>query len=170
MRVEAKVFIPGKLFDVDAVRLELLNAMRRLGTETRRKYAQTYATWQHEPHFEQKVSLTRSSREGGVEVWTDDEQYGYVENGTSPHPIVPHNPSGLLTYQRDFTPKTTPRVIGSSAGGKSGRWTRRRAVKHPGNKACEFSSVICDQMEPRLQEEVDAAIQKAMAKAGGKRP
>lgn len=81
--------VPKEVFNIDAVRLELLNALRAQGREIQREYKATTKTWKHKPKFEMKISLKRMAPEASVIVWTDDRIYGYVDRGTQPHPIVP---------------------------------------------------------------------------------
>ena len=94
-------------------------------------FMKTIETWDHKPNFDKSVKREGFNIVG--ECSTDDDVYGWVNNGTSPHPIFAVK-SERLHFQTGFTPKTKPRWIGSKSGGKSGDWVHPRSVQHPGIK------------------------------------
>jgi len=173
-------FMPKELINIDAVRLQLLNALRAEGREIRRDFWKTTRTWKHKPKFEMKVSLKRVAAEGSIEVFTTDEIYGYVSGGTRRHIIKPkvrrRGPRGrfakaakTLAFPSSSTPKTRPGVVGSGRGGSSGPTVFRRQVMHPGIKARKFDEAIKAKIEKtrRFQKRIDAAIAKGLAKVSG---
>ncbi len=129
MAILIKEIKPSRL-KVDAMRLELLNAMRKVGTEVKKDYEKTTKTWKHKPKFEVSVSLKQPGPTLIVE--TDDEIYGYVDKGTKPHLIFAGIYTGksnkkALAFPSKFGAKTRPGVIGKATfrADKTGRFTFR---------------------------------------------
>ena len=54
--IVVKAIKPSRLRE-DAMRLELLNAMRRVGTGIKKDFEATTKTWKHKVKFEQLISL-----------------------------------------------------------------------------------------------------------------
>ncbi len=162
--IQTKVIKPGRL-KVDKIRLEMLNENRKQGRYIKKQYEKTVETWEHKPKFEVLIGL--SSTEATVLVGTDDEIYGYVDEGTRPHPIVPKasNPHQRLFFQEGYVAKTQPGVLGSQAGGKFGTLVVAKAVQHPGTKARGFTQMIQDKTRKRYQRDMLKAVQRGAEKA-----
>lgn len=158
-----KVIKPSRLRD-DALRLELLNAMRRMGTKIKGDFEKTTATWKHKPKFEVLVSLKGVGPT--VVVDTNDEIYRYVSEGTKPHVIRPRTPGGRLAFQGTYTAKTSPGVIGSTSGGSSGDMVYAREVHHPGTQARDFHKVISKEWQGKFKREMEEAMRKAARDTG----
>jgi len=71
-------------------------------------------------------------------------------------------PQAYLHYQRDYTAKTTPGVLGSQRGGKSGPWVLARLVHHPGIRARGFSGMVANELQAEL-ERVAVDVSKQLA-------
>jgi hypothetical protein len=169
--VVVKQIKPKKLRE-DAMRLTLLNAMRAFGTEMKKEFEKTTRTWKHKPKFEIIRALSANLGKVEVAVMTDDEIYGYVNNGTKEHIIEPKKPGGKLFFiwggPGSYTPKTTPGVIGSQSGSNSGEPTARAWVLHPGSEARNFDKAVGDLMEPRFKTKMEQAMKEAAQKSGHK--
>lgn len=171
--VKVTGFIPKEVIDIDAVRLELLNALRAEGREIERELKKTTATWDHKVTFEMEVSLRRVAVEGYVRVWTDDEIYSYVNDGTPPHlmgPIHPVNKRALRIPTGGTRPKTRPGRIASYRGGARGPFILRKSTKqftHPGSEARDFTGTIVKRIERtrRFEKRLDEAVSRGLAKA-----
>lgn len=161
--ITIKAIVPKDVLSVDKVRLELLNELRKSGTRLRREFGKTTATWNTEVKFDQKVSLRAGA---AVDVWTDNEIYGYGNDGTPAHTITPRT-APFLQFQTGYTAKTQPRVIGSRSGGKSGPYRRAASVNHPGMEAREFDSVIAAEAEDWFPQVIQDAIDRGIQKSGG---
>lgn len=115
----------------------------------------TVQTWQQKPDF------AISESPGERTIGTDDEIYGYVNDGTRAHLIVAKTAAGLA-FGSQFTPKTSVRVIGSSAGSRGGPLRRPKAVRHPGTEAREFDEVIAEKWRDLfpviMQRAIDAEV------------
>ncbi len=168
MAILIKEIKPSRL-KVDAMRLELLNAMRKVGTDVKKDYEKTTKTWKHKPEFEVSVSLKPPGPTLIVE--TDDEIYGYVDKGTKPHLIFAGIYTGksnkkALAFPSKFGAKTRPGVIGSSAGSSGGPTVLRPYVEHPGTKPRGFEEAIAKIWTPKYKRRMEAAMRKA-ARASG---
>ena len=147
---------------VDALRLELLNELRAVGVEIKQDFEKTTATWDRKVAFETQISLSGGAQ---VEVSTSDEIYGYVDQGTRPHVIRPKR-AKALRFQSGYVAKTTPGVIGSSAGGPFGDTVFSRGVNHPGNAPRNFSKGITELWQMKFKRKMQQAMSSA-AKASG---
>ncbi len=153
----------AKPANVKAARLAILNEMRAVGKEIKEDFQATAATWEHKPKFDVQISLAGGSPT--IEVGTSDEIYGYVDEGTRPHVIVPVK-AQVLSFRGGYTAKTQPGVIGSSHGGAQGDQVFTMMVNHPGTKARKFSEKIKRKWAGQFGKRMQAAM-SAAAKATG---
>ena len=163
---------PAKLKE-DAMRLALLNPIRKAADDMHKDFKATTATWHHKVEFEKAVSLALGGP--SIHIVTYDLIYGYVNDGTKPHPIFAGYYTGLsskmaLSFQwggkGSYRPKTHPGVIGSTPGGPSGPRVAMPYVQHPGTKARKFDEAIRKKWEPMFKRRMEDAM-KAAAKASG---
>lgn len=105
--------------------------------------------------WEHNVAFTATAERDGYTVGTDDEIYGYVDQGTRPHVIVG---APVLRFQSGYKPKTAPRVIGSGGGGATGGIVYTRRVNHPGTEAREFSQTIAEKWQRELPLLINEAL------------
>ena len=161
--------IKPKRLKQDALRLTLLNEMRKVGTQMKADFEKTTATWTHKPKFEVVVSLTQPGPT--LLVFTDDEIYGYVSKGTKPHLIFAGIYTGksdkkALAFPSKSSPKTRPGVIGSSAGSRGGTTVVRPYVSHPGTKPRKFEEAIQKIWMKKFKRQMEAAMKKAVQQSG----
>lgn len=166
--IVGKVIKPARLKE-DALRLQLLNAMRKAGTQIKHDFQATTETWKHKVKFEQVISLTLPGP--FVIIETDDEIYGYVNDGTEPHEIWAGAYTGksdktVLAFSSQFVPKTQPGIIGSNPGFVGERDTFVPMVNHPGTEACNFDKIIQKDWEPKFKRLMEGAMRDA-ARASG---
>jgi len=163
-----KIIKPTRL-NVAAMRLQLLNDMRKVGTQIKADFEKTTATWTTKVAFEEQISLSGGPQ---VEVYTTNKIYGYVDRGTEPHDIWAGFYTGksdkkVLAFSSKSTPKTIPGVIGSSAGSAGPVDTFRPYVaNHPGTKARNFSKEIEKTWTPKFKRAMEASMSK-VTKASG---
>jgi len=165
MALFAKAVNPKKLKQ-DVFRLEFLTAIHEMEREIRSEFEKTVESWDKKPKFQSEITL-----KGGPAalVGTDDEVYGYVNNGTPPHVIAAKSGKSLAFQWRgpgSYRPKTRPRIIGSSAGGPTGDTVYPKAVQHPGTEAREFDKTIQIKMTPRFKKRMEEAMRDAAKKSG----
>ena len=172
MVVVMKSIKPKKL-KVKAMRLELLNAMRKSGTVIQKDFEETTATWKHKVKFETLVSLMGIGGTKGptILVSTSDKIYGYVNEGTKAHDIWAGYYTGkskhkALVFPSGFTAKTKPGRLRSGAGGSSGKLVHTPYVEHPGTEARNFDALIKKKRKKWFKRQMQAAMNKA-AKVSG---
>lgn len=145
-------FKPGEFRQ--AMHAEALTVAAEMGND----FNKTTRTWKHKVDFETVVKTPPG--EVSAAVSTKDEIYGYVDKGTKPHRIRPKK-GGFLAFQGKYKSKTTPHVINSHQGGASGQFVyTRKAVKHPGTDAREFSRDIQAKWQPKLADRMQKVINR----------
>lgn len=169
MVARIRVIVP-KDFNTKAFRDKVMDGIEETIKEADREFAKTYATWEREPEFEQEYKESKKQLSG--KTTTDNEVYGYVNDGTkdsAPYPIPKAGP-GLLRFQwggkGSYKPKTQVRRIGSGPGGPSGPMVVFRRVMHPGIEGRHFDEEIAKAMAPRFQRRMVSAMSEA-ARASG---
>lgn len=161
--VVAKQIKPSRLND-KAMRLELLNAMRKFGRNYMLpEFKKTTATWDTPVEFEMLISTTAGSFE--VLVGTDNDIYRYVNDGTRPHKIRPKN-ARVLAFPSMYKAKTAPKVIGSVPGGSSGPTVFANEVDHPGTEPRHFDKEIQKKSMPPYRRAMEAGMKRARQVSG----
>lgn len=161
--------IKARRLQVDAIRLELLNALRSEGTAVKRELGKAVETWDHKPRFEVLRSLTGEAASILVGPVGDEETvqiYRWVTEGTRPHLILPRN-KPRLTFKPGSTPKTRPGIVGSGPGAPGVGWRSAAAVHHPGTKAREFEKIVQKNRQGPFKRAMEAAIMRGARKAFG---
>lgn len=163
-----KAIKPKRLREKE-MRLTLLNAMRKAGTQVRKEFERTTKTWEHKPKFVEIISLTGPGPT--ILVGTDDKVYQWVDKGTKPHEIWAGAYTGksaakALRFQGTYTAKTVPGVIDARNGGSSGDVIVRPFVHHPGTEARGFDEKIQKEWEPKFKRLMEDAMREAAKESG----
>ena len=98
-------------------------------------FQKTTQGWQH------SVTFTITKQGADRTITTDDEIWGYVDEGTPRH-VITAKRARVLRFATGGTPKTQPGRITSGGGSKGGAVVFRPRVNHPGTKARLFSQQI----------------------------
>ena len=145
----------GRTFDVEIVGYnELYNKLaaeriyvndtglwgRDFGDIVQRKLQSATRTWEHKPEFKIDV-LSEGSASARVMVSTDSKIFGYVNDGTRPHTIVPKRPGGVLAFNSRFSPKSRPGSLQARRGFSGPPVRFSRGVRHPGTQARKFDEL-----------------------------
>jgi len=152
-----KLIIPKKLI-ADPAKLvrTLTNALNGVAKDIQVDFKVTVQGWRHRVEFPIASPATYSRR-----VSTDDEIYGYVNDGTRAHRIRPKG-GGVLVFQTPFRAKTVPNQIMSGPGGTGGATVFSRGVNHPGTKARKFDVAIKEKWDKQfgaiMQRAVDSEV------------
>jgi hypothetical protein len=146
---------------------------RDLGKRVHRAYNELTSDWRTDYArgeidapvvFEE--SVRRSSDRITLTVKTDSDKYRYVDLGTEKHPIPPRpdNPTGMLMFPAEFTPRTAVKSLEKRSGGKKwkGPWTTTPYVMHPGNDARHFEVPIIEEQIPIVMKEWIVNVRKAI--------
>ncbi|MHC4620472.1 MAG: hypothetical protein ACYTEQ_22220 [Planctomycetota bacterium] len=162
--------IRPKKLKVGAIRLELLNALRKEGTLHRKELAKTVATWTGDkPKFSSAISLAAG---GPAEVLTGPEgsqkavnKWGWLNDGTRPHTIAAKRGPTLAFRQGGFRAKTRPGKFRSGPGRRAtGPWRFPRKVRHPGTKARDWTGILTKRRRKPFTRSMIRAMQKGAQK------
>lgn len=110
------------------------------------------ANWKNKPEFKTRKYIRADSIRMTVYPAGDSEAvaiWGYVDQGTKPHLIVPvHAP--FLRFRTGYQPKTLAKPARTVPGGgkATGDWVSAKLVHHPGNEAREFTATIARDIQP----------------------
>lgn len=140
---------PKKKPDPNAFRKRMLVAARRVNVETKARYSRTVRTWRNKPVFTSTISTAGGNITS--DTGTDNEIYGYVNNGTSVRYAV---------MTPDFVSKTEPNIVNSRSGsGGLSHFNFRNP--RPGIVARRFDEAIARELKRTvakiLQEEINQA-------------
>lgn len=163
-----KVVKPNRIKEKDMYDV-LYNAVRRQRAVVLKDYEGTVETWKEKPKFVAEVSITNAGPR--LEVYTTNEIYRYVDEGTRPHEIWAGAYTGksdkkVLAFPSAFSPKTKPNSLKSGAGSKGKVDTFRPYVNHTGTEARNFSEQIYKKNEKSFKREMEKAMKEA-AKVSG---
>lgn len=138
MRVE--VIVPkGAMFDIEKFKYRNRVSSTKVAKEAKRLFDSTTRSWSRRPKFYIKDSYGSDF----IEIGTDDELYAMINDGVPAHVIIARGGRrGVMSFQREYSAKTSPRVIGSRSGGKSGNVVTTNFVWHPGIDPREFADEI----------------------------
>jgi len=157
MTFTIKYIGPKKNFDVDAIRLEMLNELRRQGRIFKNDFKATTRTWEHQPEFKEEIHL--GANQASVTVTTNSDIYKFVDKGTRIR---------WALMSGNWKSKTRTGVIGSVRG--RGRMVicgrrammKRRIKARPGIKARKFSSTIKTMRTPGFTRGMQNAIKRGL--------
>ena len=162
-----KVIMPPKLNEKE-MRDELSRGMKKTQDTMLKLYKRTTKTWKHKPEF--MATQKDGAAEKSVTVETDDEIYGYVDQGTKPHAIFAGIYTGksnkkALAFPGTFTAKTVPGVIDARSGSSGGGTILRPYVQHPGTAPRNFSKIIGEEMQKQFEDIMGEALSMAAVKS-----
>lgn len=152
---KTKIATPSIPKNPSEFRKKITAAARRTRNQIKRDFEKTTRTWKRKPVF--KVSRKRRGGTYTFSAFTDDEIYGYVNNGTDPYTIVPKNAPALV-FRYPSTPKTRPNVLRSGRGKRGSKWATKQEVKHPGIKARNFDKIIKKRFQDKWIDEVNTVL------------
>lgn len=126
-------------------------ALDASANEIRLEFEKTVESWNEKPEF--KVETAQNVRQ----IYTVNEIYTYVNDGTKPHEILPVR-AHALRFITGGSPKTVPGFIGSGSGAVGSETVFSRGVNHPGTVARDFDVAIQEEWTERLPERMQAVI------------
>jgi hypothetical protein len=92
-----------------------------------------------------------------VTTGTNAKIYGFVDEGTKAHVILPKR-SKYLAFSSGYKAKTRVGIIGSEPGGSFGESVFAAKVHHPGFPGRKFTITIGKRRQVTLNQEVSHAI------------
>jgi len=129
------------------------------------EFNQTVWNWKEAPKFPAEYSEPYGTRQELYvhPVGEGTTNWQRVSDGTGPRQIV--SSKGIMKFQPEYVPKTTPGGRYGGPGSKSGPWLQSRVVgtKKPHRiEPREFSKKIKEKVEDKLVAEAQAIIAKAL--------
>jgi hypothetical protein len=115
-------------------------AMREAAEAVKADAEKSTATWKH------KVTFAITAAGTGYTIATNDKIYGFVDEGTKPHVIVPRH-GRVLRFATGGQPKTTPGRITAGGGSKGSNVVFTPRVNHPGTKARLFTKQLAQRWQ-----------------------
>lgn len=157
IKLTARIKLPKRAFNTQAGHLQIKKSLDDLADEAKILFGKTTNTWNNQPAIDvDSIGNRRIIRiEGKV--------YGYVDKGTPPHIIRPRR-ARVLSFRSGYKAKTKPNVIGSTSGGARGKQVFSRIVHHPGTAARNFSVIIREKMQKRLENEAKKILKAYKSK------
>lgn len=132
--------------------------LEREGDTIVREYGYTVKTWKRKPHFEKQIFP-----DGQMIAGTDDEIFGYVDEGTRPHIIRPRR-AKALRFNTVFRAKTIPNQMTSRPGLSAPPVAHRLEVHHPGTKPRNLTKLMAKRSAIRFSRNMTKAMKKIRSK------
>lgn len=139
-------------------RAAIATELEREGKTIVREYGYTTQTWKRKVRFEMKIFP-----DGQMIVGTDNEIFGYVDEGTRPHVIRPRL-AKALRFNTVFRAKTSPGQLTSRPGMSAPPVAVRMEVHHPGTKPRNFTKLMTKRSEPRFSKNMARAMKAIRSK------
>lgn len=146
----------GRSSDFSRLPGAVKKGMRRAAEKIKEDYEKTVQHWKRDVEF-----TIREEGDFDLIISTDDEVWGWVDEGTKPH-VIEARPGKILRFGAGGKVKTTPGVLVSGAGSRGNAVVFRRRVRHPGTKARNFSKEIARRWRKGVAPFVRDAIEEAM--------
>lgn len=151
-----KLILPKKLI-ADPAKLSraLTNTLNGVAKDIKLDFDVTTQTWKHRVEF----PIASPSAYRRI-VATDDEVYGFVNDGTRPHTIRPKGK--MLRFNTPFKAKTLPNQIMSGPGSVGTNEVFSRGVQHPGTAPRKFDVAIKEKWDKEfaviMQRAIDSEV------------
>ena len=150
------------------------NRLKRVGRELIRiDFEPTVRTWDHDVKFKMRTHLTERTPSPSVEIYTDDEVWNWLDQGTKPHEIWAGAYTGkskkkTLAFPTAFAPKTQPRMLASMPGQSGGPMAFTPYVEHPGTTAREWTKTSAKVRKPWFKKQMQEGLHEANVAGGHK--
>lgn len=150
---------------VDAIRLELLNELRKEGTATRRELSKAVQTWDDAPSFETLISLSggdAAALTGPVGTDAQVNKFVWLDKGTRIRWAV---------MSKDWRSKTRPGRLNSGPGSGRVVIAGRRAMQarniapRPGIQARNWTELVAKRRRRPYQRAMVKSMQRVARKA-----
>lgn len=156
--------IKAKKPKVASMMLELKRGMTDVTKAGDKFFRLTVMTWEKKPKFKREVEIKDISIIG--RIYTEDEIYGYVSEGTKgPYKIRPKRAKALV-FQSGYTAKTKPGGLFAVTGGSFGETVHTQEVTHPGIEARDFPKEVAKFIDPYMTGRMQEAMKSAAEKSG----
>ena len=146
----------GAIFPTKNLLRQVDTELKRLANRGASEFSKTTSSWDTRVGFD-----VRKQSDEEYSAGTDNEIYGYVNDGTRPHTIRARD-GGLLAFQSGYNAKTTPRQIGSQSGGPFGPTVYAQEVQHPGTAPRDFDDAIAEKLQPEATVSLQRVVTRSL--------
>lgn len=165
VKISFNAIVPKDEFQFKIVDREIRDTMRSVNKpEIRDLFKGTVEGWEEKPVFRGTVSSSRGKyiRLLVQPIGKNKDIYSLVSLGSPPHPISARNAENLV-FQRGYRASTKPGSLSSQRKSRFGPVVKVPYLPngHPGFEGREFDVQIAEKYEPRFQETMAKAMQRA---------
>lgn len=167
MQFKLTPILPRPL-NVSGLKQALIDGMRDVGERIREDFEDTTTTWNHKPIWEPAFPIPKvGTDEISVTTETDDQVYGWLNDGTKKNYPIPRVPGvKSLAFPSQFIAKTSPGIIGSGVGFSGGDIQFAKQVIHPGVDARDFAKTIAKNNKSNFKIMMEQAMNIAARGSG----
>lgn len=153
--ISAKAKIPSTQYKPEVFFKDMQRRAKNTRSQIKRDFEQTTKHWKTPVEFD--ISTRRQGDSYIFSASTDNEIYGYVNDGTEPHIIRAKN-APFLVFRTGGTAKTTVGQLKSGKGSRGNNWVSKKEVHHPGTEARKFDEIIAKRFRERWVKEANEAL------------
>jgi len=106
-------------------------------------------TWKKKPTF--RIVRKRERGHFVIGIFTDDQRWKWIGEGTSPYIIRPKK-AKALAFRSGYTPATAPNRFIARQAGRSGAFVLTKEVHHPGIKPRKFNEKLVKRNRPKFNQ------------------
>lgn len=149
----------GDLFDIGAIKDALIDGLDSAAEKVQKDFDSSASTFEEKPDFTPStVALGRQ-----IDVYTTDENYSRISEGTSTHTIYAKL-GGWLVFMAGSKPKTKPGRLKAGAGEKGTELVFAKKVRVAGIKPRLFDVLVTDKNKSTVAKKVQKLLNKAYKK------
>lgn len=161
--IRVKVIVPKVQFKDKRWVEEIADTLKNKAAPTLKTlFRGTTFGWSHHPSFRQKLIRRASSL--SMEVYTEDDIYRLVNEGSPPH-YIPKSGTTFMSFRPGYKAATRPGSLVSGRAYRSGKqvgaYRISRDKPHPGFEPRVFDEQVARAYEPILKRDVQAALKRA---------
>ena len=140
---------------------EFTKAATKTSKDIEKDYKKTVTKWKRKPKFTRLVQIGPNAIE--VLVGTDNKIYGFVDEGTKAHIILPRKRKVLRWLGKGYDGRNPPRGKGRP---KKSDYTFAAYVFHPGFKGYHHSEKIAKMWNKKFKRRMEAAMRRGVRVSG----
>lgn len=147
---------------IDAVRLSMLNELRKLAREMQKDLQSYVEVFDNPPDVVVKRHLTRRQPMASVEVFVDDYRIELLDKGTPGHMVKPVRAKALRWRRRK--PKTRPNSLKTRRTNYTGPYRYSKGHYVRGIKARNIGKTLAKKYTPTFRQRMLKSIQRGVTK------
>ena len=157
--ISARAITPSTQYKPKSFIKDMQRRATNVRNQIKRDFEATTNEWKTPVKFD--ISKRRDGDSYIFSASTDNEIYGYVNNGTEPHIIRAKN-APFLVFRTGGTAKTSVGQLKSGKGSRGIDWVSKKEVRHPGTEARKFDEIIAKRFKDRWVKESTDALREFM--------